>query len=124
MQNIGFAIAGVLALVTFAVHTFVGQIYVVRPLLAVPNLTRASRWLAFFCWHMVTVLLITMAGTFAYAAYAPEGRVLGMLFTAMAAVFSALCVAVAIMGGIRPYRLPPAGLFALTAGAGAWGCWA
>jgi len=33
-------------------------------------------------------------------------------------------VAVAIMGGIRPYRLPPAGLFALTAGAGAWGCWA
>ena len=35
MFNAGFAAASVLALLTFAVHTFVGGIYVVCPLLAV-----------------------------------------------------------------------------------------
>jgi hypothetical protein len=34
MPNAGFAVASALALITFAVHAFVGGIYVVRLLLA------------------------------------------------------------------------------------------
>ena len=122
MLNAGFASASVLALITFAVHTVIGGIYVVRPLLAVERLTRASRWLNYYCWHMTTVTLVTMAGTFAYAAWRPDGLPLGVLFTGLAAAYSLLCIAVALKGGVPPYRLPPASLFVAIAAAGAWGC--
>ena len=122
MPNLGFAAAGILAAVTFAVHTFIGQIYVVRPLLAAHGLTRASRWLAFYCWHMVTVMLVTMAAMFGYAAFAPEARPFGALFTVLAAVFSVLCIGVAIKGGVAPWRFPATSLFAVVAFAGLWGC--
>jgi hypothetical protein len=122
MLNVGFAAASVVALVTFAVHTVVGGIYVVRPLHAVEGLTRASRWLSYYCWHMTTVTLLAMAAMFAYAAWQPEARAFGVLFTVLAAVFSLLCVGVAIKGGVRPYRFPATSLFAVIAATGAWGC--
>ena len=121
MLNAGFAAASVLALVTFAVHTFVGGIYVVRPLLAVERLSRASRWLNYYCWHMTTLTLIAMAAMFAYAAREPAGRGFGVLFTVMAAAFSVLCIAVAMKGGVRPWRFPPTSLFAAVTAAGLWG---
>ena len=121
MLNAGFAAASVLALATFAVHTFVGGIYVVRPLLAVEGLTRASRWLNYYCWHMTTLTLIVMAAMFAYAAWEPAGRGFGVLFTVMAAAFSVLCIAVALKGSVRPHRFPPTSLFAAVAAAGLWG---
>lgn len=121
MTNAGFAAASGLALVTFAVHTFVGEIYVVRPLLAVERLSRASRWLNFYCWHMTTLTLVVMTAMFAYSALEPSARGFGVLFTVMAAAFSLLCIAVAIKGGVRPWRFPPTGLFAAVATAGIWG---
>ena len=74
MLNAGFAAASGLALITFAVHTFVGGIYVVRPLLAVQGLSRASRWLNYYCWHMTTLTLLVMAAMFAYSAVEPSAR--------------------------------------------------
>jgi hypothetical protein len=121
MQNAGFAAASGLTLITFAVHTFVGGIYVVRPLLAIEGLTRASRWLNYYCWHMTTLTLIVMAAMFAFAGFDPSARGFGALFTAMAAAFSVLCIAVAIKGGVRPWRFPATGLFAAIAAAGLWG---
>jgi hypothetical protein len=121
MPNAGFAAASVLALVTFAVHTFVGEIYVARPLLAVEGLTRASRWLNFYCWHMTTLTLVVMTAMFAYAALEPAARGFGVLFTVMATTFSLLCIAVAIKGRVRPWRFPPTSLFAAVAAAGVWG---
>jgi hypothetical protein len=121
MLNAGFAAASLLALLTFVVHTFVGGIYVVRPLLAVEGLTRASRWLNYYCWHMTTLTLVVMTAMFAYAACEPGARAFGLLFTAMAAASSALCIGVAIKGGVRPYRFPATSLFAAVAAAGLWG---
>ena len=121
MLNAGFAAASLLALLTFAVHTFVGGIYVARPLLTVEGLSRASRWLNYYCWHMTTLTLLVMAGMFAWSALEPTARGYGVLFTAMAAAFSVLCVAVALKGGVRPYRFPPTSLFAAVAAAGVWG---
>ena len=110
-----------LALVTFAVHTFVGGIYVVRPLLAVHGLSRASRWLNYYCWHMTTMTLLVMAAIFAYSAREPTARGFAVLFTAMALGFSLLCIAVAIKGGVQPWRFPATSLFAAVAAAGIWG---
>jgi hypothetical protein len=121
MLNVGFASASFLALATLVVHTAVGGIYVVRPLLAVDGLTRASRWLSYYCWHMTTVTLVTTTAMFAYAACRPEAHPFGVLFTGLAAVFSALSVAVAVRGGVQPYRFPSTTLFAAIAAAGVWG---
>ena len=121
MLNAGFAAASVLALLTFAVHTFVGGIYVVRPLLAVEGLSRASRWLNYYCWHMTTLTLLVMTGMFAWSAFEPAARGYGVLFTAMAAAFSLLCIGVALKGGVRPYRFPATSLFAAVAAAGLCG---
>ena len=122
MTNLGFATASALAVVTFLVHTFVGGIYVVRPLLAVDGLTRASRWLNYYCWHITTITIVAMATMFGYAARVPDGRGFGVLFTVLALSFSLLCIAVAIKGRVPPHRFPPTSLFGLIALAGGWGC--
>jgi hypothetical protein len=122
MTNLGFATASALALVTLLVHAFVGGIYVVRPLLAVEGLTRASRWLNYYCWHITTITIVAMAVMFGYAARVPDGRGFGVLFTVLALSFSLLCVGVAIKGRVAPYRFPATSLFALIALAGTWGC--
>jgi len=121
MTNIGFLAAGLLSILTLAVHSFVGQVYVVRPLLAVERLSRASRWLNFYCWHVTTTIIAAMAAVFLYAAWRGEGWPTAALFTALAAAFAILCAGVAIKGGVPPHRFPPLTLFALTALAGGCG---
>jgi hypothetical protein len=113
--NPGFALAGLLSLITFGVHTFVGGIFVARPLLKARDLTPASRWLNYYTWHMATVMLLFMAAGFVWAALLPDAIEIAFLLTAMAAVFSALCVWVAIKGGIAPWRFPAAWLFLIIA---------
>lgn len=119
--NEGFLVAGLIAIVTFCVHTFVGEIYVVRPLLAVERLSRASRWLNFYCWHVTTIVIAAMAGVFLFAAWRLDVFVTAALFTGLAAAFALLCAGVAIRGGVPPFRFPALTLFALIALAGSWG---
>lgn len=122
--NPGFATASVIALITFGVHTFVGGIYVARPLLMARDLTAASRWLNYYTWHIVTVLLLFMAAGFFWAARSRDAAEVGLLLTAMAAVFSPLCVGIALKGGIAPWRFPAASLFLAMMFAGVWGLFA
>lgn len=119
--NLGFATAAVLSLVTFGVHTFVGGRFAARPLLAARDFHKASRWLNYFTWHMVTVMLLFMAGGFWVAAWRPEAFDVAVLLMLMAAVFSPLCIWVALKGGIAPWRFPASWLFLLILAAGLWG---
>ncbi|HKY58916.1 MAG TPA: hypothetical protein VJL80_12825 [Aeromicrobium sp.] len=120
--NAGFATAAVLSLITFAVHTFVGGRFAARPLLDAHDFHKASRWLNYFTWHMVTALLLFMAGGFAWAAYHPDASDIAVLLMLMAAAFSPLCIWVAVKGGIAPWRFPASWLFALIVAAALWGC--
>lgn len=70
---------------------------------------------------MATVLLLVMAAGFAWAAIYPEAFDLAFLLMVMAAAFSALCVGIAIKGGIAPWRFPASSLFLLILLAGLWG---
>lgn len=125
--NAGFAVAALLCLITFGVHTFVGGRYAARPLLAAPDLDKASRWLNYFTWHMATAALLVMAVGFAWAAFVPKAVEAALLCMVLAAVFSPLCVWVTLKGGIKPWRFPASWLFLLILGAGLWGmgngCW-
>ena len=70
---------------------------------------------------MVTVLLLFMAGGFWIAALSPDAFDVAVLLMLMAAVFSPLCIWVALKGGIAPWRFPASWLFLLILAAGVWG---
>lgn len=112
-------LAAALALVTFATHTFVGGVFVARPLLKDTSLPKASKWLNYYCWHVTTMTILALAGAFAYAAQAPDGLDIAAFATLLCAVLSPLSAAVAIRGGINPLRFPSTSLFAATCLAGA-----
>lgn len=116
-----FALAAAFGVLGFGVHTFIGGRVVARPLLDTPGLPRAARWLAYFCWHIATVVLVTMAASFAWASLDPRGAPLAVLFTGLALVLAALCAWVAAEGRLRILRLPPFLLFVGVSVAGLWG---
>jgi len=119
--NAGFATAAVLSLVTFAVHTFVGGRFAARPLLAAPDLDKASRWLNYMTWHMVTALLVVMTAGYGVASFLTGTLDVALLLTVIAAILSPLSVWVALKGGIAPWRFPSSWLFALIVLAALWG---
>ena len=119
--NAGFAAAAVLSLITFAVHTFVGGRFAARPLLDAHDFDKASRWLNYMTWHMVTVLLLVMPIGYGVAAVRPGSADVAALLTLIAAILSPLSIWVAMKGGIAPWRFPSSWLFALIVVAALWG---
>jgi hypothetical protein len=110
--------ASVSLLVTFAVHTFVGGAFVARPLLADRSLPKAAKWLAYYCWHIVTMLLVAMAFAFGAAAAGFSTRSAVFSLSVFCAACSVLSIAIALYAGIAPWRFPSTTLFAVAAGLG------
>ena len=113
--------AAIASLTTFAVHTFIGGRLVARPLLTDRSLPKAAKWLAYYCWHITTVLLAAMATAYAYAAWSGEARDLTIGVTILALLLSVLSAGVAMRGRINPFRFPSTSLFAVTACLGGGG---
>ncbi len=107
--------AAIASAITFVVHTFIGGRVVARPLLADRSLPKAAKWLAYYCWHITTVLLFVMAAAYGWAAWSGEARELTIAITGLAALLGALSVGVTLKAGINPLRFPSTSLFALTA---------
>ena len=59
-RNYFWLIAGIINLITALVHTFVGQIELINPLL-ISNLTTQKKAEWFSVWHIVTILLFASA---------------------------------------------------------------
>lgn len=120
-MNLGFAAAASIAAVTLGVHVHIGGVHVARSLLAARDLTRDSRWMNYYCWHITTMVIVAMAVTFAIASLGSGARSAAALLTLLAASFSILCLAVALKAKAPPFRFPAMTLFALIAVAGARG---
>ncbi|MBX7248121.1 MAG: hypothetical protein K1X35_03625 [Caulobacteraceae bacterium] len=116
----GFAMAGGLAALGMCVHTLLGSRSVVQPFLRAQDLPHRSRWLMFLCWHAVSVLLVVMAGGFAWAALSAGARELGVGMTVLAGLLAVLTYYVARRARFDPLKLPPFVLFSLMAAGGAW----
>lgn len=121
MQQAFLWSAAIALVITFVVHTFVGGRVVARPLLADRSLPKAAKWLAYYCWHITTVLLAALAAAYGWAAWSGEARDLAIAITALSALLGALSAGVAVKGGINPLRFPSTSLFAVTACLGAAG---
>ena len=120
-MNPYFLAAGLMALASFGVHTFIGGRYAARPLLAATALPRATIWLNYMCWHIVTVLLVLIGWAFIAGGVARLHGDALLLTTIMAASISLVSIAVTIKAGIAPYRFPASYLLGTTALLGVMG---
>lgn len=115
------AVASLAAFVTFLVHWLVGGVHAARPLLKAKDLTAGSRWLNYFCWHIVTVLLLIMAALLAFGAARRVSADALALVAVIAASISILSIAVTLRARINPLRFPASYLLAIVAGLTTWG---
>lgn len=65
-MNVYLFIAGMLAFITFLIHTFYGGKEIARPLLK-SKIDQDVKMTVYATWHMVTVTLLASAGVFLYA---------------------------------------------------------
>lgn len=72
-MNIYFVAAAIAAVVTFALHTWLAGPSVAGPLLRSRDMHDVAKYTNYYCWHLVTITLLVMAGCFAWAAFDPEG---------------------------------------------------
>lgn len=110
-----------MSVVTFSVHTFIGGPRVAVPLLANSSLPKASKWLNYYCWHITTIYTLFMGAAYAYVALYPDRPELVVFLTILNTSLSLLSAAVALKGGINPFRLPSTSLFASVALLGFFG---
>lgn len=115
MAGYFFAVSALVAFVAFLTHGIVGSKFAVRPLLAATDITPASRWLNYLCWHIATVLLIVMAGVLACAAADQISRDAVIPVLIMAFAISILSVAITLKAGIHPLRFPASYLLGMVA---------
>lgn len=113
MHEILLWVAAFISVVTFYVHTFIGGPRVAGPLLKNADLPIASKWLNYYCWHIVTLYLFLMGGAYAYVAWCPDRPELVVFLTLQNTLLSILSILVAIKGKINPLRFPSTTLFAL-----------
>ncbi len=118
--NHGFALAALLSLFTWAVHTFLGGRAIAKPLLAC-ELKPIPKYTNYYCWHIVTITLLTMAGGFAYAALGEEGFDVGLLFTLLAISYCLWSLILVAWKKRKPIELPQWILFLAVSAAAIWG---
>ncbi|HEX3365967.1 hypothetical protein, partial [Phenylobacterium sp.] len=66
-MNIGFAVAAAIGLLGFGIHVFWAAPRLVRPFLKL-DLNRWIKWLFYLCFHIVSLLILTMTLVFWWAA--------------------------------------------------------
>jgi len=85
---------------------------VANPLLASKDISKASKWLNYYCWHNTTIIILTIGAAFSYLALNTIQSEIAVFVTFLSGAFSLLSAAVALKGGINPFRFPSTSLFA------------
>lgn len=105
--------AAIVSVITFIIHTFIGGPRVAVPLLNNRDLPKASKWLNYFCWHMVTIYNFSIGGAYTYVALHPTKLELVFFLTVLNTGFAILSAAIAMKGKIHPLRFPSTSLFGI-----------
>lgn len=111
-MNPYFTVAAILSVGVCLAHTLAGGRFYVRPLLAASDLHPVPKYVHYYCWHLVTMLLAAMAVGFGLAAVYPESREMAVLMTVLASLFSLWSLALVLWKRQRPLQMPQWALFA------------
>lgn len=111
MPDFILLVAAAMMTLAFYVHVVVGGRHVARPLLADRRLPPPAKWLSYYCWHIVSLMILTFVGMLTYWAFRAPDR-LSLVFTAaFFAVCGGMSAWVATKGKIAPLRFPSTSLF-------------
>lgn len=115
-----FVLPAILAAVVAAIHSIAGGREIARPLLRQEALSPTVTLTHYYCWHMATITLSGLSGSYAYAALASDGRVLAVFATLVSGLFSLWGLALVLWKRQRHRNLPQWILFAGLTASGIW----
>jgi hypothetical protein len=110
-------LASIFNLITAVIHFFVGGKFVAKPLLN-SSLKTVAKYTNYYCWHMVSIILVAMSLAFALAALYPSAWDLGAAALLLAISFLLWSVALWTWKNINPLKLPQWILFMFISVAG------
>ena len=121
-MNTLLAIAAGLSLLTTLIHLFGGGPTVAGPLLR-SNMPDVPRYTNYYCWHLVSIVLVAMTIGFYLAARDPAEQTLGIFMTALAAAFTIWSLALVQWKQQSFLQMPQWILFMPIAACGVAGLW-
>jgi len=119
--NLPEMLAGAWAFMIACIHAFIGSRTDVRPLFE-SNVPEPAKSTLFYCWHIVTIILFSLAMMFFYGAFEDGGSNLTLLATAASTALAVWGFAVAALRRRSLIKeLPQGFLFLICALLGIWG---
>lgn len=73
---------------TALLHILAGGRFIAQPLLASTGLGEIPKYTNYYCWHIVSIVLLTMAVGYAYCGLDPQAVALAVVLTGLAASFA------------------------------------
>ncbi len=122
-MNIYLIAAAVISLFTCLLHVFAASKPIVRPLLTATELHPVPKYTHYYCWHIVSLVLLSMPVGFLLAATRDGARDLGMLMTLLAGSFAVWSLFLVIWKKQKPLQMPQWALFLPTTILGGLGLW-
>ncbi len=110
--------ASLLCLLTLAIHLAIGGRETARVLLQTTDLPSVTRRTAYYCWHVVTIVLVAMAAAFVWAATDTSAWEAAALAAAISTAGAVLSLILATTGKGPASELPQWSLFSMIAGLG------
>jgi len=115
-----FLLPAAVAAAIAATHALAGGREIARPLLRQTALPPVVTLTHYYCWHLVTITLASLAGAYAYAALARDGYALAVTATLLSGVFCLWGVALVLWKRQRHSDMPQWILFAVLTAGGVW----
>jgi FtsH-binding integral membrane protein len=103
----GFLLAAAIAsFLTFLAHLFWGGYEVAKPLLSAPDIQEMPKLTTYYCWHIVTLMLLIMACAYAYVSLSQSDIPLTVTVTSIAAACALLSIGLIVTRRLKPLDYP------------------
>ncbi len=86
-MSIWFLGAAALSFLVCFIHVFLGGKEAARPLLDSSDLKPVPKYTNYYCWHMVTIIIVALGVMFSVAAFIPSAVELAWAASILAALF-------------------------------------
>jgi hypothetical protein len=111
IQNMWLFAAGVVAALSVLIHVFGGGPEIAHPLLRSKDISDVSKFVNYYCWHLVTMTIAAMAAGFIWASIDPTQTGLAWMWTVMAVLFTLWSLALIKWKQQKLFHMPQWTLF-------------
>lgn len=110
-MNAFLAVAAALSLIVCGLHVWAGGPAIAGPLLRSNDLDRVAKYTNYYCWHIVTIVLLAMPIGFLLGAVRPDSLDIAALMTVLAGAFALWSLGLVFWKKQKPFHLPQWALF-------------